>query len=103
MTEPVITGMSITDLSKRTAPYLDVKEWAVGAYLKWRVIVACAFVNLVVSNGLEVTAKSLDWTWLSALADGMGMTWKAAVVQGFLHAIWTGATHIAGQEAVDNS
>jgi hypothetical protein len=92
------------DLNERSRPYRRIGQWAQGVWLKWRVILAAAFVNLVVSNGLEVTVKgALHWHWAFACVDGMGMSWKAAVAQAILHSLWSGATHIAGQKKVSDA
>jgi hypothetical protein len=82
----------------RARPYANVPELARGAWGKWKVILAAAFVNLVASNGLEVTFKGFHWSWLSEAVDGMGMSWKAAVVQAILHSVWVGAAQIAAKK-----
>lgn len=82
----------------RAKPYGNVAKLARGAWEHWVLIVSAMFVNLIASNGLEVTCKSFNWPWLTGLVDGMGMSWKAAVVQGFLHAAWVGAVKIAARK-----
>lgn len=92
---PITT--SLIQLGTEVRPYANVAEIARAAWEKWVLIVSACFVNLVASNGLEVTFKSLNWPWLTATVDGMGMSWKAAIVQGILHSIWVGAVKIAAK------
>jgi hypothetical protein len=79
----------------RAKPYCETQSWLAGAWQKWKVIIAAAFVNLVVTNGLEATMHSAPWAWLSSAFAGTGITWKAALVQAVVHAIYSGASHIA--------
>ena len=98
----VVRHVSITDLANASSPYLRFSSWVKGAYIRWRLITACAAVNLVISNGIEVSAKSFNWGWLSTMVDGSGISWKAAIVQAILHSIWAGAAHIAGRKTVES-
>ena len=88
---------TLAHLSDEVRPYTNVAELARAAWGKWVTILAACFVNLVASNGLEVTFKSLNFPWLTSTVDGMGMSWKAAVVQGVLHSLWVGAAKIAAK------
>lgn len=75
--------------------YSNPVEWWVGVWAKWRIILASAFVVWVSTNGLEVCCAELKIGWLTAATAGMGISWKASVVQGIIHAIWAGAVGIA--------
>ena len=75
--------------------YCEVAPWVAGVWQKWKVILAAAFVNLVATNGLEATMHSSPWPWLAAAFAGAGITWKSAFLQAVIHAIYSGATHIA--------
>jgi len=80
---------------ERAKPYCEAQPWIAGVWQKWKVILAAAFVNLIATNGLEATMHSAPWAWLSSAFSGTGITWKAALVQAVVHAIYSGATHIA--------
>ena len=84
-------------LGRRAKPFADWRAWWLGVRPKLRIIVASAFTVWIVSNGLEASVKGATHAgWLVAAVEGMGMSWKASVIQTVLHSAWSGAVHIVG-------
>jgi hypothetical protein len=69
-------SFSSHEVANRTRPYTHIKGWAVGIWMKWKIIAAAAVVNLVTTNGIEATMDDAPWAWLREAFSGSGISWR---------------------------
>ena len=65
-----------------------------GLAFRWTHAFTGGIVTWVVSNGIEASAHTLPWAGIADLFSNTGMSWKAALVQAFVHATWNAILYI---------
>lgn len=88
-------------MMNRARPYARMTGWIAGAWLHWKFILAAAIVNLVTTNGLEATMSTAPWEWLREAFAGSGISWKSAMIQAIVQAVYSGAMHISETQDPD--
>ena len=82
------------EVVERVRPYFDLRLWWRGLYLKWIHVFSACMATWVSSNGIEATTDKIDLPGLHDAMSGIGMSYKAAILQAVLHATYEGFRYV---------